>query len=712
MRIRSYYALALLATLVVALGVLSNATYYVGAAQQAGSVNEYGKVPYCVGIVKYPNWGLPDVAYPGSSMDIHLWSNVGVKDAVLENSSFKVKLKLIRSSEGIVKAELPKSVGPGIYDLVLSTNEGTCGIHNAVWVPAERFNSLGSALVLMHVTDNHFNVMNPEGRPAADYVLSSVLLALSMPNITAIVNTGDLANTGSASQYVKAIEVFSLLNKPVFSIPGNHDHVVGIKNYELYVGPTNWSLRLGRFLLVGMDTGYDGYPTTAEAEWAYKVLTGSNATAEILMFHHPLFAYVYGSTPHNFNVSSWQDLEKVLLSKKPGSKYPYLFTSWLQNKKAFETILKAIYGSHTVLVLAGHIHLDSYALIERPNHVKTWFIVTTALGGPVRSKDYHGFRIIKVYGNGTVQVYGEGKPWDRHASYSVEGVKAYLNVGSAASAEALTITDPKIAAMLPHVVLAVPIPRNFEGKYKVFAPGADRVWRRCTPVFCAVYAEFKEVKLGKTYRLVAYVRPDEAPPTIVVRSAPHEVLVGRSIDITYSVKDEAWGVQETSAVVMINGEREVVKPMLYGGSYLISFLAPKTPGKVTVVITAKDFSGKTANKTVVINVVSSVSTTSSTVSTTTSSTTSTTSTPLTTSTRTSTTRPSITSVRTTSVAKPTPTTTSSTFTSTTSSITSTTKPSSTVPSASAVPAPVIAGGVVAVAVVAVALYLVLRRAQR
>ncbi len=703
---------ALLVLLSITLGVLNSTTYYAGAAQKLGSVNEYGEVPYCVGIVRYPNWGLPDVAYPGGNVGIHLWSNVGVKGAVLENGSFKVRLKLIKSGEGIVEAELPEGVGPGMYDLILNTTEGTCGIHNAVWVPRERFDSPSSALVLMHVTDNHFNVLNPGERPAADYVLSAVLLALSMPNVTAVVNTGDLANTGNVNQYLKAIEVFNLLNKPVFSIPGNHDHVVGIKNYELYVGPTNWSLRLGRFLLVGMDTGYDGYPTMAEAEWAYKVLTGSNATAEILMFHHPLFGYVYGDTPHDFNVSSWQDLEKVLLSKKPGSKYPYLFTSWLQNKKAFETTLKAIYGSRTVLVLAGHIHLDSYATIERPNHVKTWFIVTTALGGPVRDQDYHGFRIIKVYGNGTVQVYGEGKPWDRHASYSVEGVEAYLKVGRAASAETLTITDPKIAAMLPHVVLAVPIPKDFEGKYRVYAPNADKVWSRCTPAFCAVYAEFKEVKLGNTYRLVAYVKPDEAPPTIIVRNAPQEVLVGKPVNIAYGIKDDAWGVQGTNATVIINGEKNIVKPMLYGGSYTISFLAPKTPGKVTVVITATDLSGKVTSKTIVINVVESTPTPPPPLTNTTSTSTTVTKTASTTTTtttqQTSTTTQTITSTSTTTL-----TTSSTTTQSTTTSTTQSSTPSSTTQQpGSATATLLIVGGAIAIVVVAVALYLVLRKAQR
>jgi len=705
---RHHYVPALLALLVVALGVLNNVTYYVNAAQPSGNTNAYGEVPYCVGIVKYPNWGLPDVTYPGGEVSIHLWGGVGVKGVVLENGTLRAKLKLIKSGEGVVEAELPEGVGPGMYDLILNTTEGVCGIHNAVWVPGERFNSPNSALVLMHVTDNHFNVMNPGERPAADYVLSAVLLALSMPNVTAVVNTGDLANTGNVNQYLKAIEVFSLLNKPVLSIPGNHDHVVGIKNYELYVGPRNWSLRLGRFLFVGMDTGYDGYPTTAEATWAYKVLTGSNATAEILMFHHPLFAYVYGNTPHDFNVSSWQDLEKVLLSKKPGSKYPYLFTSWVQNKEAFETMLKAIYGSRTVLVLAGHIHLDSYATIERPNHVKTWFIVTTALGGPVRDQDYHGFRIIKVYGNGTVQVYGEGKPWDRHASYSVEGVEAFLKVSAAASAETLTIVDPKIAAMLPHVVLAVPIPKGFEGKYKVYAPNADRVWSRCTPAFCATYAEFKDVKLGKTYRLVAYVKPDEAPPTIIVRNAPQEVLVGKPVNIAYGVKDDAWGVQGTNAVVIINGEKKTVKPMLYGGSYTISFLAPKTPGKVTVVITATDFSGKVTSKTIVINVVKSTPTSPPPPTSTTSTSTTTTAT---TSTTTTTQQTSTTTQASTSTTTP-PTTTQSTATPTKSTRTQSSTPSSTTQQPGSVPIPLIVGGVIAVIVVAAALYLVLSKVKR
>jgi len=698
---------SVLLALIVISGIALSAVGYVSTAQQPSVPNEWGEVPYCVGVVKYPNWGFPDIAWPGGNATIHLWGGVTVSGVTIENTTFKGQLKLITStgSEAVVK--LPEGLGPGTYDLVLKTSKGVCGIHNAIWVPSSKYSSPKDAIVFMHVTDEHFNVINPGGRPAEDYVLSAILLALSMPNVTMVVSTGDLANTGMVSQYLRAIEVFGLLNKPVLSAPGNHDHVSGIRNYEMLVGPTNWSVRVGRFLFTAIDTGYDGYPTTAEADWLYKVLTGSNASVEILMFHHPLFSYVYGNTPHSFNVSSWEDLEKILLSKKPGSKYPYLYTSWLQNRKAFEEVVKAIYGSRTALVLAGHIHLDSYAVIERPNHFKTVFVVTTALGGPVRKQDYHGFRIIKVYGNGTVKVYGEGKPWDRHASYSVEGVKAYLRVSAAASAESLTITDPKIASMLPHIVLAVPIPKSFEGKYKVYAPGAQRTWSRCTQVFCALYAEFSKVKLGKTYRLAAYVKPDEAPPTITLKEAPKEVLVGSPINIYYTLSDDAWGIQSTNATVIINGKEEHVNPMLYGGMYLVSFLAPKTPGKVTVKITATDLSGKVASKTVTINVVKQATTTT---------------TPETTSTTKSVTTPTTTTVTTrtktatTPTSTPPPTSTTSTTTTTSTSTSATATPASPTVTSATTPVPqtppttVIVAGVIAVIVVAVIIYLVLRRA--
>ncbi|GEM_PF-4437192 len=141
---RRYYGLTLLALLVVALCALSNVAYYAGATQQPGNTNAYGEVPYCVGIVKYPNWGLPDVAYPGGNVSIHLWGNAGVKSAVLENGSLKVKLKLVESSEGVVEAKLPEDIGPGMYDLILNTTESICGIHNAIWVPEEKFNTPSS----------------------------------------------------------------------------------------------------------------------------------------------------------------------------------------------------------------------------------------------------------------------------------------------------------------------------------------------------------------------------------------------------------------------------------------------------------------------------------------------------------------------------------------------------------------------------------------
>ncbi len=608
MRCRSLILTLVLITVVVA--YTFQALSWVATAQTTETVTySFGKIKACYGIVRYPTWGLAEPVLQGGTLVVMFWPKApSITGIVLTNGTltYTLKPKAVQGKSEVI-AEVPKSVKPGLYDMIVQTSNGECGEHNAVWV----LSKYPKTIILMHETDNHFGVINPNGRTAMSYDLAAILLALSMPNLTLVVDTGDLGNTGSIGQYLKAALVYGLLNKPTFTIPGNHDHVSKIINYEDYVGLRNWSISLGKFLFVGIDSGYYGYITNNEADWAYNVLMHSKATAKIVMFHHPLFAYVYGSTPHSFKVSSWEDLLKILESKKPGSKYTYIYSSWLQNKKGLETLVKAIYESNATLVLTGHIHLDSYAVITRPNGVKTWFVTTTALGGPVRRKDYHGFRIIEVGYNGSVKVYGQNVPWDRHASYSVEGVKVSLDISKAASAEALTITDKKIISLLPHIVLAVPVPTYMQGSYKVFAPGFSKVWKRCTPVYCAVYAETNKVALNKTYRLVAYVKPDKEPPTIKIVDAPKYVQPGTPVTITYSVSDDSWGVASTSALVTINGKTEHMTPMLYGGAYMLSFAAPKATGKIVVKIIATDFSGKVSTKTLTIPVTTATSTTTS-----------------------------------------------------------------------------------------------------
>ena len=544
-----------------------------------------------------PTWAVPAVVLPGETFTIALSKPVEVVEVVATNGTYEFKLQISSISQAKLLVKVPEDVAPGLYDIIVYYKGGMCGQHNALWVLSEPLNRL----VIMHVSDDHFGVFNPTGRLAREYTLAATILAMSNPNITIVMDTGDLADTATVEQYTWARLVYGLLTKPVFVIPGNHDHVTGDENYRDYVGPLHWTRTIGpNILVVGLDTGYEGYIGFEQAKWAKNVIESSNAPIKIVLHHHPLFCYVYGDTPHEFKVSSSQQLLEVLESKKPGSKYPYIYTSWLENREGLKTLIDAIYNGKVTLSLSGHIHLDSYTVIERPDGSKTWFIVTTTLGGPIRQGDYHGFRIVVVEPN-KVLVEGKGRPWDRHASYNIEGVEAHLTVSDNAVAVSFKVESQELLKLLPRLVLAVPVPKDYKG-YKVYAPGFEKTWKRCTPVYCALYALASHVELNKTYRLAVYIKPDREPPKITVVSAPEKVEATEPITIEFTVTDDSWGVESVYVTIKGPGINIRATPARFDNMYKVSLPPLGEAGKLEAIIVATDAYGHTSVEKVEIEI--------------------------------------------------------------------------------------------------------------
>jgi len=532
--------------------------------------------------VSDPTWAVPAIVHPGQSFALKAQSPVLSIKATKGDFSFNL---LIEGKGNEVKVTVPRGAQPGLYDLIVKTKDGVCYQHNALWVLGKKLNRL----VIMHLSDEHFGVYDPSGRTAFQYALAAVIIANSDPKVNAVVVTGDIADTAMPSQYEQARLVHGLLTKPVFIIPGNHDHVNAEDTYSEYVGPHNWYRSFDGFLIVGLDTGAEGYLSYQQASWASEILQ-RKASAKIVLFHHPLFAYVYGDTPHSFEANSWEDLYKILMSKKPGSKYTYLYGSWLADTEGLKTFLKAIYNDNVTLTLSGHIHLDSYATVSRPSGLTTWFITTTTAGGPVRRGDYHGFRIISIAPN-EVNAYGLGKPWSRHASYSLEGALADLHENENVSVVTFELKDSHLLKLMPRLVLAVPIPKDFQGHYKVYAPGFQRTWVRCTPASCIFYASTSNVTLNKVYRLAVYMKPDLEAPKIYDIQAPKEVHVGNPFTISFEVSDDSWGVANVYAVIKGAGLNLKAIPTNYGGTYTISMPPLNKPGKLNVTLVAEDYYG-------------------------------------------------------------------------------------------------------------------------
>jgi len=495
-----------------------------------------------------PTWAVPATPPPGGAFEIRAESPV--KEVYAIANGTEVRLPLV---PGGARAELP----PGLYDLKVVTEGGTCYQHNALWVVPEGL----SSLYVMHLTDEHFGVYTD--RWAYQYVLAAVFIANSLP-VQAIFVTGDIADTAMEVQYEKAALVHGLSLKPVFAVPGNHDHVNPSEPYPKMVGPYVWKRRAGEVLLVGLDTGGKGYLSYSQALKAYEMLK-DNAKVKVVLFHHP---FIWGAFGVELDFNSFEEFYQSIAARA--------YRSWFTDPEGFKKFLEAIYYNNVTATFSGHVHVDECARGKG-----FWAVVTTTTGGPVREGDYRGFRLAEV--GEAVETSCEG----RHQSYSLEGAYAQLGSNSKVSAVIFKISDEKLINIMPKVVLAVPVP--FE-EYEVYAPGATEVWKRCSPAFCAVYASF-EPQLGKTYRLAVYTEPDEEPPEVLDLSYPEAVEVGKPIPISFKARDDSWGIANATVAASGPGYSLNVMVASYGGSYRLQAPPPEQPGTIKFSVVLEDYYG-------------------------------------------------------------------------------------------------------------------------
>lgn len=553
------------------------------------------RAEYKPGLVVAPKISRPAFIEPGGSFQLVFSKPLQVEKIVIDNGYGAVyECEFSQTGDTVFTVKIPENTEPGLYDMIIYTGEGVYGEPHAVYVGTR---DMFSKLNIIHVTDRHFGVINSNGRKASNYDLAVNLVALGLPNNTIIVDSGDLADTAKDGEYRESLFVDTLLDKPLVGVPGNHDHVGGSENFKAYRGPFNYTLDIfGLYRIVGIDSGGDGFITKSQAIWARTVLTTTEEPIKIVIFHHPHFTHMFGDIPYQFNVTTSEDLFKLLTSKKPNSKYTYIYGSWLTDKEALKILVDGMFSAkgNAVLVFSGHVHLDSYAVVTRPDGSQIHYIVTVTTAGSVRPGDYHGFRLVTVEPTGKVEIHGDGDYWTRHASFNADKIyTSYVETANAVTAT-LRIESTKIIDYMEKTVVALHVPDEWLGKTaKLYLKGLDSYKLRCTPLGCILYAYSSgKPQKGFEYQTTLFTKPDNEPPTLeLAKMTPTTPRQGRQVVLNFKVGDDSWGIKELYAKIEYDGKEITIKPMLAGDTARI-VIPPLKASKVKVTVVAVDASGK------------------------------------------------------------------------------------------------------------------------
>ena len=159
---------------------------------------------------------------------------------------------------------------------------------------------------ILQISDTH---ILPEG-PLVSNVLDTASslekliirinqLRVKHNDIECILVSGDISEDGSSDSYQRFKSIMSLLELPVYVIPGNHDARENMReafiaeNIFTKTGPLNWHKKIGHINLIGLDTLVEGqgggYLIPESLEYLEKTLNNIKSEPTMLALHHPPF---------------------------------------------------------------------------------------------------------------------------------------------------------------------------------------------------------------------------------------------------------------------------------------------------------------------------------------------------------------------------------------------------------------------------------------
>jgi predicted MPP superfamily phosphohydrolase len=419
----------------------------------------------------------------------------------------------------------------GLYNLNLVYNENEKLVNatqkKSVWVMEE----WPEEITISHISDIH----QPYGaKNFTNYIYEQNLLNPDM-----ILVTGDVVDVETIrSAWENLQSTMELSNVPIFLLPGNHDHTDGAKFYKQYGGLTNYTVTIGDFFIVALNSHGGGYINIDEIQWAERVLKENPEKVKIMAFHHPLLSSEYeddqGTVTGGEVSGSWEDIEEL---------EELMYFTWSQNIDHAEEILRVITENDVEIILAGHVHRDMIYILNNAHS----FITTTTIGGGTSQN--RGYRHITVYSNGTYQLdeYGEKNKFNPPNSIPLDQIEYYYkkeNDGTQNAVSASIVNNLKMP--LEDVEIEFILDDNIDPASYSFYPEEPQSYEVITTPNGLSFITTVDVPSESTYDLTIAADEDTSDPEINLH-LPQNYDEMTSPNAIIEVTDTGWGVMEVEA---------------------------------------------------------------------------------------------------------------------------------------------------------------------
>ena len=497
---------------------------------------------------------------------------------------------------------VPSEAHTGLYDLTLTQSSGGAneGIFQSrcVWVLDE----WPESLTISHLTDIH--------EPITPLIFSQYIMQSNFVDPNLCICSGDNVQTESVARAWAYLQ-YSMLNLefPSYLIPGNHDYSgYGGAAYALYGGKLNYTVVMGDFMFVALDSRGVGTVTEKQLRWAENQLSKYPDKVKIISFHHPLLSSEYeddlGTVTGGSITGDWQNIEEL---------EDIMYPSWTDpadghSLEVAKTLLRIIQEQDVRLILSGHVHRDIiYVLNDRH-----YFVTTSTTGGGLPPEQRFGTRLITVHQNGTLRFdpYTEARLDDPPNNIPTGYLRYVYGSENDFTETAVSVTLENMLDMgFPEGRLIFKVSDSKPVTEYTFVGAQPVRVETATSDAGHVFDAYFDVEPKSVLEVTLKAEDDEEAPTVEA-----EFIIaddGADPTVSLTVSDGGWGLKEAEASYSTDGGLTwthidtSIEPVLGGEIFDITFpektftfTVPLAQGETILVkAEATDYAGNTASYT-------------------------------------------------------------------------------------------------------------------
>jgi hypothetical protein len=354
--------------------------------------------------------------------------------------------------------------------------------------------------------------------------------------------TGDIVDVETiASAWSYLQDIIGWFDVPLYVLSGNHDYAgSGSEAFQEYGGLKNYTIVIGDFLFLALDSGMIRAVPQDQLDWAESVLASNPDKVKFVALHHSLltseFADDEGTKTGGEIEGDWTDVEAL---------WDVLYYSWRENIDLAEQFLRLVQTYDVRLIMGGHVHRDMIYILNGENY----FVSAGSCGGggPPGFEDPVS-RFYELDSDGTVRLdeYALAGLFDPPNGIPTGEISYYYwgaNDGSGEAVSARVVNGLEMALEDARLEFLV----NSENPVDAYSfypeePGSYDVVETDTGHLFVVQLD---VPAGGVYGLSLAAVDDDTSPSVVIQF-PEAYDEGHPVELSVDVSDGGWGVGDVS----------------------------------------------------------------------------------------------------------------------------------------------------------------------